>query len=379
MSGVWLVGSDRLSENQDASKRRREMIGSVRRQAQDARLRGFQKAAAAEVPRQLGHVTLVERVGEGGMGVVWRGRDKFLKRDVAVKLFRHLRLARDPELRRQFIDGARAAAVIKHANVVSIYHADELNEVIYIVMEYVDGCTLQDVLADRSALEPPLAALVIGKVLGALAAIHDAQVIHRDLKPANVMFDRKGKLLVSDFGLSYQRESARTGDAPVLGTPPYMAPETFDGEGSFQSDVYAVGIMYYELLTGARPFRAESVVDYHFQHENVPIPAGPIDRLGLSDDMHEVIIRATNKKKIFRYKSAAHMLKALTDAHAGLLKDHALDLRLRDLVRGVGRSGSGDSTAHHATESPAATYFDLLSQRADAKRKRKEEDSGELQ
>ncbi len=333
----------------------------------------------AEIPRQLGHVTLVEQVGEGGMGVVWRGRDEFLKRDVAVKLFRHLRLARDPELRRQFIDGARAAAVIKHANVVSIYHADELSEVIYIVMEYVDGCTLQDVLAEGGALEPPLATLVTGKVLGALTAIHDAQVIHRDLKPANVMFDRKGELLVSDFGLSYQRESLQTGDAPVLGTPPYMAPETFDGEGSFQSDVYAVGIMYYELLTGARPFRAESVVDYHTQHHNAPIPAGPIDRLGLSDDLGEVIIRATNKKRMFRYKSAAHMLKALTDAHTGLLTDHALDLRLRDLVRGVGRSGTGDGTTDHVTESPAATYFDLLSQRADAKRKRKEQDSGELQ
>ena len=332
-----------------------------------------------EVPRQLGHVTLVEQVGIGGMGAVWRGRDEFLKRDVAVKLFRHLRLARDPELRRQFIEGARAAAVIKHANVVSIYHADELNEVIYIVMEYVDGCTLQDVLAEGNALEPPLAALVIGKVLGALTAIHDAQVIHRDLKPANVLFDRKGELLVSDFGLSYQRESQRSGDAPVLGTPPYMAPETFDGEGSFQSDVYAVGIMYYELLTGARPFRAESVADYHFQHQNAPIPAGPIDRLDLGDDTREVIIRATNKKKIFRYKSAAHMLKALTDAYPRLLKDHVLDLRLRDLVRGVGQSEAGDSTTRHATESPAATYFDLLSQRADAKRKRKEEDSGELQ
>ncbi len=338
-----------------------------------------ESSETAEVPRHLGHVTLVEQVGVGGMGVVWRGRDEFLKRDVAVKLFRHLRLARDPELRRQFIDGARAAAVIKHANVVSIYHADELNEVIYIVMEYVDGCTLQDVLAEGGALQPPLAALIIGKVLGALTAIHDAQVIHRDLKPANVMFDRKGELLVSDFGLSYQREASRTGEAPVLGTPPYMAPETFDGEGSFQSDVYAVGIMYYELLAGTRPFRAESVLDYYTQHENTPIPAEPIDRLGLSDDMREVIIRATNKKKIFRYKSAAHMLKALTDAYPGLLQDHALDLRLRDLVRGAGRSGSGDSTAHLSTESPAATYFDLLSQRADAKRKRKEEDSGEFQ
>ncbi len=332
-------------------------------------------ARTAEIPRQLGHVTLIDEVGQGGMGVVWRGRDEFLKRDVAVKLFRQAQFTTDPMLRRQFIEGARAAAVIKHPNVVSVYHADELGQVIYIVMEYVDGCTLREVLSVARSLDPPLAALVVAKVLDALSAIHGAQVIHRDLKPANVMFDHTGELLVSDFGLSYQRESEPSAEEPTRGTPPYMAPETFDGEGSFQSDVYAVGVMYYELLTGGRPFRVDSLPEYYIQHLTAPIPEGPLDRVGIADDVREIIIRATNKKKFFRYKTAAHMLMAVTDAHSGLLRDHALDRRLRDLVRAVGKSGAGGRTADVTPESSAATYFDLLSQRADAKRRRRDPDS----
>lgn len=328
-----------------------------------------------EVPRRLGHVTLIEPVGEGGMGVVWRGRDELLNRTVAVKLFRHAQFASDPVLRQEFLDGARAAAVIKHANVVSIYHADEFQKLIYIVMEYVDGCNLQDVLTERNGLPPAVAALAIAKVLDALTAIHSAEVIHRDLKPANVMFDREGELLVSDFGLSYHREAASAGEQVVRGTPPYMAPETFEGESSFQSDIYAVGVMYYELLTGQRPFQADSVACYRQEHLQAPVPVEHLDRAAIADDIREIIIRAMNKKKIFRYKSAAHMLKAVTDAHQSLLQDHTLDRDLRELVRSRGNRGIA-SPSSAAPEPPAGTYFDLLSQRADAKRKQKEDDSG---
>lgn len=328
-----------------------------------------------EVPRHLGHVTLIEPVGQGGMGVVWRGRDELLNRAVAVKLFRHAQFASDPVLRQEFLDGARAAAVIKHANVVSIYHADEFQKLIYIVMEYVDGCNLQDVLTERNDLPPAVAALVIAKVLDALTAIHSAEVIHRDLKPANVMFDKEGELLVSDFGLSYHREAASVGEQVVRGTPPYMAPETFEGESSFQSDIYAVGVMYYELLTGRRPFQADSVACYRQEHLQTPVPVELLDRAGIAGEVREIIIRAMNKKKIFRYKSAAHMLKAVTDAHPGLLQDHTLDRDLRELVRSRGNRGIA-SPSSAAPKPPAGTYFDLLSQRADAKRKQKEDDSG---
>ena len=337
-----------------------------------------QSSATAELPRRLGHVTLVEQIGQGGMGVVWRGRDELLKRDVAVKFFRRPEFAADPILRTQFIEGAQAAAVIKHANVVSIYHADEIDGVIYIVMEHVDGCTLRAVLSEEHHLEPRLAALVVGKVLEALAAIHAAQVIHRDLKPANVMFDSAGALLVSDFGLSYQRKSGPSEEDATRGTPPYMAPEVFEAEGSFQSDIYAVGVLYYELLTGVRPFKADSVTAYYLQHLTVPLSQEPLDRAGIADAVRDIILRATNKKKIFRYKSAAHMLKAVADAHPGLLTDRVLDSGLRELVR-VGTPRSQHTTTSATPESPTGTYFDLLSQRADAKRQRKQSDSGELQ
>ena len=332
-------------------------------------------AELVEVPRRLGHVTLIEPVGQGGMGVVWRGRDELLNRTVAVKLFRHTQFASDPVLRKEFLDGARAAAVIKHANVVSVYHADEFRQLIYIVMEYVDGCNLQEVLAERHGLPPAIAALMTAKVLDALTAIHAAQVIHRDLKPANVMFDREGELLVSDFGLSYHREAASAGEQVVRGTPPYMAPETFDGESSFQSDIYAVGVMYYELLTGQRPFQADSVARYRQEHREAPVPTEQLDRAVIADDVREIIIRAMNKRKIFRYKSAAHMLKAVTDAHQGLLNDQGLDRALRELVRSQGSLGMADGGSTTMLESPEGTYFDLLSQRADAKRKKKEDDS----
>ncbi len=326
----------------------------------------------AVIPRRLGHVTLVEEIGKGGMGVVWRGHDELLRREVAVKLFRDQRLASDPVLRQQFIEGSRAAAGVKHPNVVSVYHADQLERLIYVVMELVDGHTLRDVLSKFGSVEPALAALIIARILDALTAIHDAQVIHRDLKPSNVLFDRKGDLLVSDFGLSYQRNFTQPGEEAVLGTPPYMAPELFDGDASFQSDVYAVGITYYELLCGGRPFTADTVADYHLQHRERLLPDRPLVELGVGDDVQELILRSTNKRKIFRYKTAAHMLKAVTDAYPGLLRDQALDRRLRDLMLGVNSAHPRQPSDPGSPDTPQATYFDLLSRRADAKRRRKD-------
>lgn len=326
--------------------------------------------ATMDIPRQLGHVRLVDEVGRGGMGVVWRGHDEFLKRDVAVKLLSRAVLGDDDVLRDQFIEGARAAAAVKHPNVVPVFHADQMEDVVFIVMEFVDGSTLREVLDRNKAVEPDLATLMTMQVLDALTAIHGAGVVHRDIKPTNVMFDRDGELRVSDFGLSYQRGAELPGGLSAGGTPPYMAPEMFTGDTSFQSDIYAVGIMYFEMLTGVRPFDGHTVDDFRIKHADFPVPEQPLERSGVAEGLREIIHRATNKKKIFRYKQAAHMLLALDRLHPRLRKDVVLDRKLKTLILDSADDGAS-SKKIRASDTPAATYFDLLSKIAHAKRDEK--------
>ena len=273
-------------------------------------------APPAGTPREglaLGPVSLVRQVGQGGMGTVWLGRHQLLGRDVAVK-FLSAALRDEPALG-GFVREARSAAGVRHPNLVQVHDCDRLPDgTPYLVMEYVAGPTLRQAVAREGLLDLPTAVLVLEDVAAAVDELHRHGVIHRDLKPSNVLLSGSGAALVADFGLALRRaHGVGSEPAALAGTPAYMAPEAFGGEVSARADVYALGLMTYEMLTGAPPFSGDldALRDAHLNH---PPPPGPLRAAGVPDGAIEVIERAAHKRPLFRYKTAADFVRALRAA-----------------------------------------------------------------
>src|SRR3954466_2460031 len=209
-----------------------------------------------------GRYAIEARLARGGMASVYLATDVRLERRVAVKVM-HSALAEDPEFVARFNREARAAARLSHPDVVSVYDQGEDDGHVFLVMEYVAGATLRDVLRDRGRLPAAEAVAVMDHVLAALGAAHAAGLVHRDVKPENVLVTADGRVKVADFGLA--RAIAGTtitgDDSMLLGTAAYLAPEQVrDGAADARSDVYAAGVLLFELLTGAPPFSGESPI-----------------------------------------------------------------------------------------------------------------------
>lgn len=317
-----------------------------------------------DVPRRLGHVKLGELLGEGTSGVVYAGYDELLARRVAVKLLRPApeQVRRDGG--RWLVDGVRAAAGIRHANIVGVYAVDVVNGIPVIVMEFVDGVSLRGLLQRSGPLELPLTLYIMRSIAAGIDALHAAQVVHRDIKPANVLFDRDGEAHVCDFGLACQTSGPgrAAGADRVAGSPLYMAPEAFTGVVSPQSDVYALGVMLFELLAARPPFEADSMQQMRVEHESRPVPMEWLHERKVPEALVEVCERALHKQRIMRYKTAGHLRRALEEtSQRGT--DPACRKRIAELVAAGGtarRSVSGDA--------PAATSFELISRRARQKR-----------
>lgn len=326
---------------------------------------GSEPTEPVEVPRRLGVVRLIREVARGGMGVVYLGYHELLDRDVAVKfLLRACADQMDPHFE-EFLAGARAAAAVQHHGLVAIHDAATAGDVPYLVQQFVDGPTLRDVLAANGRLEPTVAVPAAIAIAEAVAALHEREIVHRDIKPTNVLVDAAGKVLVTDFGLTVLQKATAKGGAPKLaGTPSYMAPEMFEGESSVRTDVYALGVMLFEMLTGNLPFTG-TVTAVRDAHRGSPLPTDALREAGVAENIIEIIERATNKEAIYRYKTARHMTLALRETAVG-----------KGYESGAAVLASAVAARHREAPTPHTTgdssdpssYFDTLSRHADKRR-----------
>jgi serine/threonine-protein kinase len=267
---------------------------------------------------------LGETLGYGGMSEVHKGRDVRLSRDVAVKVLR-ADLARDPQFQERFRREAQNAAALNHPAIVAVYDTGETTTeygpLPYIVMEYVDGRTLRDIVKTQGPLSNKRAMEVMADVSAALDFSHRHGIVHRDVKPANVMITRAGAVKVMDFGIAravHDGQAAVTQTAAVIGTAQYLSPEQARGEAvDGRSDVYASGCVLFELLTGEPPFTGDSPVAVAYQHvREDPKPPSSLNSQ-VSPALDAIVLKAMAKGPANRYQSAAEMRADLVRVLSG--------------------------------------------------------------
>ena len=265
-----------------------------------------------------GRYEVGDLIGTGGMADVYQGRDTRLSRPVAIKILRS-DLARDPSFLTRFRREAQAAAGLNHPSIVSVYDTgEELIEggvLPYIVMEQVEGRTIREVIRNGERLPVQRAIAVIRGILEALDYSHRHGIVHRDVKPANVMITTSGDVKVMDFGIARALDDANatvTHAWTVVGTAQYLSPEQARGEiADSRSDIYSVGCLLYELLTGRAPFSGDTPVAIAYQHVSAAPISVEVLNLDLPDGLSQIIDGALAKDPIVRYQSAAEMLADL--------------------------------------------------------------------
>ena len=253
---------------------------------------------------------IIGLIGHGGMGEVYRADDLKLGQPVALK-FLPERLAAEPSFLDRFYGEVRHARQVSHPNVCRVYDVGEIDGRHFLSMEYVDGEDLASLLRRIGRLGGERAIEIAREIVGGLAAAHDKGVLHRDLKPGNVMIDGRGRAKITDFGLAVGVEEDRGGHE-VSGTPAYMAPEQLAGKGSsVQSDLYALGLVLYELFTGRRAFEAASLAEWRNKHAREPPTAPSTVTPGLDAAVERAILRCLEKDPARRPRSAAAVAAAL--------------------------------------------------------------------
>lgn len=266
---------------------------------------------AIQIGTELSGRYRVQRLlAHGGMASVYEARDLQLHREVAIKVLA-ANLSGDQVFREKFLTEARVAAALNHPNLVNIYDQGQHGEYTYLVLELVTGTTLRHVLDDFKVIDIDRALELIEAVLAGLGAAHEAGIIHRDIKPENILLSNEGRIKLSDFGLS-RNESTRTESSELLGTVGYMAPELVTGGAATKaSDVYACGIMLYEMLTGARPFVGEQSVQIAYQHAHSRVPAPSLLNPALSTGLDRLVLLATEPNPSDRPADAEALLRAV--------------------------------------------------------------------
>ena len=265
-----------------------------------------------------GRYLIESQIASGGMATVYHARDIRLDRTVALKVARP-ELARDQDFVDRFISEARSVARLSSPNVVSVFDQGSTGDLHYIAMEYVPGPTLRDLLAARGRLNPREALDIIERVLAGLAAAHDAGIIHRDVKPENVLLGNGKSVKVADFGLARAAAGvSNTKTGLLIGTAAYLAPEQVSSNTSDErSDVYAAGVMLFEMLTGVQPHTGESPLDVAYKHVNSVVPAPSTLVPELPPSLDALVALGTSRDPELRPPDARHYLKAISDLRRG--------------------------------------------------------------
>jgi len=266
-----------------------------------------------------GRYRVEHRVAVGGMATVYRAMDTRLDRVVALKVM-HPGLAADPDFTARFIREAKAVARLSHPNVVNVYDQGNDHGTVFLSMEYVPGWTLRDLMRDRGALSPRTVLDILEPVLAALGAAHRAGLVHRDVKPENVLLTEDGRVKVADFGLvrAMTGESSVT-TGQVMGTVAYLSPEQIQqGDTDPRTDVYACGVMLFEMLTGSKPHTGESPMQVIYQHLSTDVPPPSTLTPGLAPELDAITLAATAREAARRPQDAVALLATLQQVRRGL-------------------------------------------------------------
>ena len=258
---------------------------------------------------------IIRSIGEGGMANVYLGYDTILDRNVAIKVLRG-DLSNDEKFVRRFQREALSASSLAHPNIVEMYDVGEDDGTYYIVMEYVDGKTLKQLLKKRGSLTISEALDIMCQLTDGMAHAHDSYIIHRDLKPQNIMIKDDGQIKITDFGIAMALNATQlTQTNSVMGSVHYLPPEQASGKGStIKSDIYSMGIIFYELLSGSLPFRGDNAVEIALKHMRDPLPSLRAENSAIPQSIENIIKKATAKNPKNRYESAREMHEDLLTA-----------------------------------------------------------------
>jgi serine/threonine-protein kinase len=279
-----------------------------------------------------GRYHIVERIAAGGMGEVFRAQDAVLAREVAIKVL-HRSLAGDQQFVDRFRREARAAAVLSHPNIVAVYDWGAVDGIYYMVMEFVRGRSVRDLLNANGRMEPSQATDIVRQTLLALEAAHSQGIVHRDIKPENMLVTTGGTVKVADFGLARAfADSRATSAGAVQGTVQYLSPEQIRGEPSDpRSDLYSLGIVTYELLTGKLPFTGETAMSIAYKHLSgrVPRPSSVVPQV--PKDLDGFVLSATDRDRELRPEDATEMRRDLESLVPSLSPSRSLASVVADL------------------------------------------------
>ncbi|HEX3582679.1 MAG TPA: serine/threonine-protein kinase [Thermoanaerobaculia bacterium] len=315
----------------------------------------------SSLPEKIGHYTIVSELGRGGMGIVYKAHEESLNRFVAIKVLSD-QLASDEEFLSRFLREARAAGALSHPNVIPIYFVGEDNGRHYFAMEYVSGRSVMAMIRQEGKINNPRASQIVLQAAHGLAAAHEKGIIHRDIKPANLMVDDRGVVKIADFGiaLAAQAQARLTATGTVMGTPGYLSPEQCLNETvDHRTDIYALGVTYFEMLTGRLPFNAESPLALLRQILQETPPDVAQLNPEVDAESRRILMKMIARNRDERYQSCNELI---ADLEEYLAKNNVRSVTANLGVRSQAAPGAAAIATVQITPSGAATEMMTSSQ-----------------